>query len=1569
MFYSELEISEISKYIFIFFCIIFLDASELIRRLLTVNPNKRATIGDICMDYWVNLGYEHSLLQVAEDMANLTPVRLDLLLALAPGADVPQEELEQLEDADVTTLLSQEVEKEIPDEEEEEDEDYNPDTAANSFAFMKGSRASQLSISQPNLQEALDEYEEESDSDFLPADIAAALQGECAKRLAESSFGSSLARISSLAHRNKKTKKSDSSNTCPSQGKNEQLSSEGVPDTKSNCKLNINADQKSSSNLELKNNDINEELKNEDVKPTSAEKNSDASKSPQISSENLNNVNKNDNKDECVNNEAKPALRKDSLSTSKKEMSNVNQRKDSIPEEKPETKKIGRPPGKIIIPKTFDSPQTTPSPKASVKKPTKTESKTELEQSQSVQQTSCPESGTNKDENLSEIKVTAEDINKNIVTDVPKDEISSPPISEEKKNVAKGILKKGIAKAKLAERRMSKQGSLDSEVSSTCSTPVSSVATPETVPSFFKVPKPYTKEEDTNKTSKAEINLASGSSQASSSTLKSEVQDAPLWDNAGRTSERKLQDKSINWSTISSTIDSEMSGWREQMEESLRRLSPDDERLSQDSYALSKANDDKPLVPIARSYKKFTFTKDGACITETKKIYTTPGADGSWTKVEKKTKITTRPGNAEEFEKFRDLHLRTDSPLTRSDSQSSSGSNDVYDDIFDSWTGDTMMCNMRKMNSMFQKFSRDPFLRKERRRNPFRFFRRTESERNEREKRKYEIRSGRSTDRESSENEEDYDVHFDDSNAVVYGSQGLWQLLRSANKGLPGRVTIHHEPITYGRSVSQDRSESKFDTNWKRCGSRASSGYNTGTRSHSRDRTESPREKVLRFVFESPRESFSRESSIKESPSKNEKWTVKRSISRQNPRRDSGVGSDGYESEYSIRQSPSDEFSRTGRVSSMSSICSAAKQDMIKNFMKTWSKEFMSPPMSPTSLGSGKEQYENLPESRKHRVEQWLHMNSESPYDFCSDCPSGMSSRKSSASHGSSAYATMRPREYLRYNRSSSDKLADSDANYFSSFEEGPRMRSHSLNKDSSFGEMNKIRMRTSAYSPVSEESMKESSIHHSDSSHSASSVHRINFTFSDGRVTSSHTNPPIGPRHVRHFSGSQDGSIKVESPPPTNMKFEQVSTRSPGQPVVQMRVSFNRGNRENQVIHVTSHSPQSSKGLWEQQDSGRHDSPSFRGNKPEFSSPVPQNPSPVPGIRQFSTEVQHSVGCSDDAPRASVECEIVNSGKESPRNAQAGKNVFYKTNHLPLESSIWDMACSQPCMENAPELVNINMNVQQKIKTDNFNLSTNNPHNSCIKSLNCITNEYNVSQGANFDNQSISNGANTPDSLEDLSIEQSLTHCPAGTVSNVPSSDIYDTPLNAKQRNEFHLEVKPLGTLWNNCDTQNSSKVMEKENNKYSTFAQIQSSSPVSSISAVSEIPDFQKKCLENTTAEIGSIWNQKNACQTFDLLKNLLSNDGLDSFSSTKCVLTSNNKINQKPHKNCVPVSDCQMGEHQSMSERHIAVIDNNEVEQMTHNDKFHKMMPSLMDDLQSPKEVLRQAMKICESFERFE
>lgn len=61
-------------------------ASPLIREMLTVCPKQRATIEQICNHWWVNESYHESCLDLAEELANQTPVRLDVLLSLAPTA-------------------------------------------------------------------------------------------------------------------------------------------------------------------------------------------------------------------------------------------------------------------------------------------------------------------------------------------------------------------------------------------------------------------------------------------------------------------------------------------------------------------------------------------------------------------------------------------------------------------------------------------------------------------------------------------------------------------------------------------------------------------------------------------------------------------------------------------------------------------------------------------------------------------------------------------------------------------------------------------------------------------------------------------------------------------------------------------------------------------------------------------------------------------------------------------------------------------------------------------------------------------------------------------------------------------------------------------------------------------------------------------------------------------------------------------------------------------------------------------------------------------------------------------
>lgn len=84
----ELNIKQILIFIY------FIAASPLIKEMLTVNPLNRANISTICAHWWVNETYDESCLDISEELANLTPVRLDLLLSLAPPP--PQLESEKL---------------------------------------------------------------------------------------------------------------------------------------------------------------------------------------------------------------------------------------------------------------------------------------------------------------------------------------------------------------------------------------------------------------------------------------------------------------------------------------------------------------------------------------------------------------------------------------------------------------------------------------------------------------------------------------------------------------------------------------------------------------------------------------------------------------------------------------------------------------------------------------------------------------------------------------------------------------------------------------------------------------------------------------------------------------------------------------------------------------------------------------------------------------------------------------------------------------------------------------------------------------------------------------------------------------------------------------------------------------------------------------------------------------------------------------------------------------------------------------------------------------------------------
>ncbi|KAL0126497.1 hypothetical protein PUN28_005096 [Cardiocondyla obscurior] len=87
-------------------------ASPLIKDMLTVCPGRRADIEKICTHWWVNEGYEQSCLDIAEDLAAQTPVRLDLLLSLVPQSASAEKLLvgnDQQAGGDVTNDMSSET--------------------------------------------------------------------------------------------------------------------------------------------------------------------------------------------------------------------------------------------------------------------------------------------------------------------------------------------------------------------------------------------------------------------------------------------------------------------------------------------------------------------------------------------------------------------------------------------------------------------------------------------------------------------------------------------------------------------------------------------------------------------------------------------------------------------------------------------------------------------------------------------------------------------------------------------------------------------------------------------------------------------------------------------------------------------------------------------------------------------------------------------------------------------------------------------------------------------------------------------------------------------------------------------------------------------------------------------------------------------------------------------------------------------------------------------------------------------------------------------------------------------
>lgn len=271
-------------------------------------------------------------------------------------------------------------------------------------------------------------------------------------------------------------------------------------------------------------------------------------------------------------------------------------------------------------------------------------------------------------------------------------------------SLAKGVLKKQLAnkvhQRSVEQQRQSMEGGSPSSSLSSLQIPEAVPESPETVSS----PSP-TKEEVSEVQS-------SGKKRKQSVKTKLDIKSAK----SGSPQQQSL-DK-LSPGSHSSSASSDQGTISEQQQQTPTTPS---------SSALVPVTPVLKPSPITRSYKKVTFTKDGSCITETGKIYSKEGPDGKMMRVEKRSKVThyssapsdqagaaaggamvsaiessSQDGDGQKAltpltpssASPRNLSEPFKSSLRKSESISSSGSTDIFDDIFDTWSGDTMFNNM-----------------------------------------------------------------------------------------------------------------------------------------------------------------------------------------------------------------------------------------------------------------------------------------------------------------------------------------------------------------------------------------------------------------------------------------------------------------------------------------------------------------------------------------------------------------------------------------------------------------------------------------------------------------------------------------------------------------------------------------------------------------------------------------------------------------------------------------------------------------------------------------------------------
>jgi len=763
-------------------------ASPLIGRLLCADPAKRATIIDICSDPWVNgtipvsprtpaseqpAQAHNSLLQVAQDMANLTPVRIDILLALAPNSPVlqppePNEPKERHPLSELQNVIADERPCSAMDLSIME-VDENRATSPIASYTVRDHVGPKLSEQQPP-EQTLVQNEAETYADPVQAEADMRCEGienmappesileeeqqaDAGLSATVSTTPATTTAVDETPNDLAPTKESELSNLKAAESKigsdqTESLNTIDCKDREISMEVDnqqsvdeTRASEETDHGVERKEVDTKQE-KDLVEKPKKVKKKIIVKKKKRVSkkepAENLD--------PSCTSNEQ--PMPSPSMEKPIEHQPTENQKQEVT--KAPKT----RGPGKIKIPNTFQATATESSPPKLIGLENRRQSTFVADVAQKLLQQS-----TNS--------------NMGIKSEHP--QLPSARVSDKKDE-----FERRASLAPTTESTVSRRGSQHNgpamfepePADSRCDTiSIDLVMEQAAVELILKqqsqeVDLKLSPHSEEPQKSEMPTGVASNSTretnierrlEESISRLTDQIADAK----AGRKLSISLESNARDERSDSAeTIRADVSPT--QIRSSLNiDLKPLESAIEGDAGLTSQSAD--PLTsqmaigpaPIARSYKKVTFTKDGTCITETGRIYATRGDDGTVRRVERKKKVTHYPANdgssatksismtstSEREQRFEcneafpdlghDFHnsfasstrhhsrrpfeklimpmsgfsnqdnleagsqfkRQTDKQLRRADSASScsSGSTDAFDDIFDTWTGASNM--------------------------------------------------------------------------------------------------------------------------------------------------------------------------------------------------------------------------------------------------------------------------------------------------------------------------------------------------------------------------------------------------------------------------------------------------------------------------------------------------------------------------------------------------------------------------------------------------------------------------------------------------------------------------------------------------------------------------------------------------------------------------------------------------------------------------------------------------------------------------------------------------------------